>query len=130
LESVTDRLGVSGIPEALPGPFVLAGLLALIAVVIGIPVAMLRRNPSIRYGATAPIPLTPAVATESDRLRADRSERGLVMRFGSRRDDDGRAASPASRSVAEVAQQPVLPSKRLQRVAEHFRAQGELLATM
>lgn len=54
------------------------------------------------------------------------------MRFGSRRDDDGRPApmSPASRSVAEVAEQPVLPSKRLQRLAEHFRSQGELLATM
>lgn len=54
------------------------------------------------------------------------------MRFGSRRDGDGRSepASPASRSVAEVAQQPVLPSKRLQRVAEHFRAQGELLTSM
>lgn len=54
------------------------------------------------------------------------------MRFGSRREDDGRPApvSPASRSVAEAAEQPVLPSRRLQRLAEHFHAQGELLATM
>lgn len=54
------------------------------------------------------------------------------MRFGSRRDDDDRSApmSPASRSVAEAAPPPVLPSRRLQRLAEHFRAQGDLLATM
>ena len=64
---------------------------------------------ALRYGDNA---LTP----EGARLRADRSERGLVMRFGSRREDDGRPApmspasmSPASRSVAEVSEQPVLP---------------------
>lgn len=53
------------------------------------------------------------------------------MRFG-RRDDDGRASEvvPASRSAVEVAPQPVIPSKRLQRVAEHFHTQAELLATM
>src|SRR5690606_9293092 len=73
-----------------------------------------------------------ALPPEGARLRADRSERGLVMRFGSRRDDEPRSAptSPASRSVAEVSEQPVLPSKRLQRLAEHFRSQGDLLATM
>ncbi|MFA7249354.1 MAG: hypothetical protein WC273_06925 [Dehalococcoidia bacterium] len=54
------------------------------------------------------------------------------MRFGSRKDDDGRAHEvvPASRSAVEVAPQPVIPSKRLQRVAEHFHTQAELLATM
>lgn len=54
------------------------------------------------------------------------------MRFGSRKDDDGRAQEvvPASRSAVEVAQQPVMPSKRLQRIAEHFHTQAELLATM
>lgn len=38
--------------------------------------------------------------------------------------------SPASRSVAEVPEVPILPSRRLQRVAEHFRSQGELLSSM
>ena len=54
------------------------------------------------------------------------------MRFGSRRDDDSRASEvlPASRSAVEVAPQPVIPSKRLQRVAEHFHTQAELLGTM
>ena len=54
------------------------------------------------------------------------------MRFGSRKDDDSRANEvvPASRSAVEVAQQPVIPSKRLQRVAEHFHTQSDLLATM
>ena len=54
------------------------------------------------------------------------------MRFGSRKDDDGRASEvvPASRSAVEVAPQPVVPSKRLQRVAEHFHTQAELLTTM
>jgi len=32
--------------------------------------------------------------------------------------------------VSEVSEQPILPSKRLQRLAEHFRSQGDLLATM
>ena len=47
------------------------------------------------------------------------------MRFGSRKDDGARAHEvvPASRSAVEVGQQPVLPSKRLQRVAEHFHTQ-------
>ena len=59
-------------------------------------------------------------------------EKQQAMRFGSRKDDDGRAQEvvPASRSAVEVAQQPVIPSKRLQRVAEHFHTQAELLATM
>lgn len=54
------------------------------------------------------------------------------MRFGSRKDDDGRASEvvPASRSAVEVAPQPVIPSKRLQRIAEHFHTQAELLTTM
>ncbi len=54
------------------------------------------------------------------------------MRFGSRKDDDGRTNEvlPASRSAVEVAQVPVIPSKRLQRVAEHFHTQTELLGTM
>ncbi len=54
------------------------------------------------------------------------------MRLGSRKDDDGRASEvvPASRSAVEVAPQPVIPSKRLQRVAEHFHTQAELLGTM
>ena len=58
------------------------------------------------------------------------------MRFGSRKDDGGRAHErahevvPASRSAVEVSQQPVIPSKRLQRVAEHFHTQAELLAGM
>ena len=54
------------------------------------------------------------------------------MRFGSRKEDDGRASAvvPASRSAVEVAQQPVIPSKRLQRIAEHFHTQAELLSTM
>lgn len=53
------------------------------------------------------------------------------MRFGSRK-DDGRTNEvvPASRSAVEVAEPPVIPSKRLQRVAEHFHTQAELLATM
>ncbi|MGE3857786.1 MAG: hypothetical protein AB7G21_12590 [Dehalococcoidia bacterium] len=59
------------------------------------------------------------------------TEKEDPMRFG-RRDDDGRASEvvPASRSAVEVAPQPVIPSKRLQRVAEHFHTQAELLATM
>ena len=54
------------------------------------------------------------------------------MRFGSRKDDGARVHEivPASRSAVEVSQQPVLPSKRLQRVAEHFHTQMELLTTM
>jgi uncharacterized membrane-anchored protein YhcB (DUF1043 family) len=58
------------------------------------------------------------------------------MRFGGRKDDEGkihersREVVPASRSAVEVGQQPVLPSRRLQRVAEHFHTQAELLATM
>ena len=146
----------SAFSDTLQEPVVLAGLLVLIAAVVMAPVLLLRRRPptpaprgsgperargelaldasalagmgtpaALRYGDNA---LTP----EGARLRADRSERGLVMRFGSRREDDGRPApmSPASRSVAEVSEQPVLPSKRLQRLAEHFRSQGDLLATM
>ena len=146
----------SAFAETLQEPVVLASMLVLVAAVVMAPVLLLRRRPSapaprggapepargelaldasaltglgtpaaLRYGDNA---LTP----EGARLRADRSERGLVMRFGSRREDDGRPApmSPASRSVAEVSEQPVLPSKRLQRLAEHFRSQGDLLATM
>ena len=63
------------------------------------------------------------------------------MRFGSRREATPDQASdqasnqeadrfPGSRSVSEVAAQPVMPSRRLQRVAEHFHAQGELLTEM
>ncbi|MQC18289.1 MAG: serine hydrolase, partial [Chloroflexi bacterium] len=139
----------SAFSDTLQEPIVLAGMLVLIAAVVMAPVLVLRRRPTtpaprggaperargelaldasalagmgtpaaLRYGDNA---LTP----EGVRLRADRSERGLVMRFGSRREDDGRPApmSPASRSVAEVSEQPVLPSKRLQRLAEHFRSQ-------
>ena|GEM_PF-2494963 len=141
--------------DTLREPVVLAGLLMLTAAVVMAPVALLRRRPApvspspgggarggvfgggangaagmgspdvLHYGDSA-------LSPESVRLRADRSERGLVMRFGSRRDDDGRPSpmSPASRSVSEVSEQPVLPSKRLQRLAEHFRSQGDLLATM
>lgn len=119
------------IVEAFDDPLVLGGILGLIAVTIALPLMVLRRKPSVRYGIHT-LRGADALPQSEARLRADRSERGLVMRFGSRRDDDSRseAASPASRSVAEVAQQPVLPSKRLQRVAEHFRAQGELLSSM
>ncbi|MEX2446567.1 MAG: hypothetical protein WD734_04440 [Dehalococcoidia bacterium] len=58
------------------------------------------------------------------------------MRFGSRKDDDARNRDrerdviPASRSAVEVAPQPLVPSRRLQRVAEHFQTQLELLSTM
>ena len=106
-------------------PAVLTALVVLAGIAIIGPVMLLRRRPSVRYGDTV---LTPQDA----RSRADRSERGLVMRFGSRRDDDSRPAPPipASYSVSEVAEQPVFPSRRLQRLAEHFRTQGELLVTM
>jgi len=101
------------------------GVLALLAVAG--PAWLLRRRPAVSYGDAV-------LSPEDARLRADRSERGLVMRFGSRRDDESRptppAPTPASYSVAEAAEQPVLPSRRLQRVAEHFRAQSELLGTM
>ena len=65
-------------------------------------------------------------------LFAAATEKEEPMRFGSRKDDDGRASEvvPASRSAVEVAPQPVIPSKRLQRVAEHFHTQAELLTTM
>lgn len=65
-------------------------------------------------------------------FNAAEPEKEDPMRFGSRRDDDGRASEvvPASRSAVEVAPQPVIPSKRLQRVAEHFHTQAELLTTM
>lgn len=54
------------------------------------------------------------------------------MRFGNRREDEERPSQvlPASRSVAEVREQPVLPSRRLQRLAEHFQAQTDLLGSM
>src|SRR5581483_157394 len=54
------------------------------------------------------------------------------MRFGSRKDDEMRTREvmPAARSAVEVVHQPVIPSKRLQRIAEHFQTQMELLATM
>jgi len=123
-----------GLPlvETLRDPLVLGSILGLTALAVGLPVMVLRRKPRVRYGTETLTGAALALPQSEARLRADRSERGLVMRFGSRRDGDGRSepASPASRSVAEVAQQPVLPSKRLQRVAEHFRAQGELLTSM
>ena len=68
-----------------------------------------------------------------------------LMRFGSRgREDEGRTmppvpqpalpAQPASHMPtplqAPAIERAVPPSKRLQRVAEHFHSQGELLAAM
>jgi len=122
--STTLILDGASVEEGIWSPALLASILALVAGVAMVPV-MLRRRATVRYGAET---LAPAGV----RLRADRSERGVVMRFGSRREDDGRPAtmSPASRSVAEVPEVPVLPSRRLQRVAEHFRSQGELLSSM
>ncbi len=155
---LSEEASSRGFGNTLQEPAVLAGLLVVVAAVLVTPVMALRRRPA--PSSPTPSRPTPAIpipdgggmgspaalhyrdspfpvgggvlSPEGARLRADRSERGLVMRFGSRRDDDGRPApmSPASRSVAEVAEQPVLPSKRLQRLAEHFRSQGELLATM
>ena len=143
-----------GFGQTLQEPVVLASLIVLVAAALMAPVMLIRRRPlpsapnpsrptlggaggmgspaALHYGDNALALEGGALTPEGARLRADRSERGLVMRFGSRRDDDGRPApmSPASRSVSEVAEQPVLPSKRLQRLAEHFRSQGELLATM
>ena len=159
-----DTGGSEALADRLRQPVVLAGVLALIAVVVMAPVALWRRRPPSPLPSAplpgSPLPSSPrgggdesrpggsvetgdarsatlhygdnALSPEGARLRADRSERGLVMRFGSRRDDAAPTSmsSPASRSVAEVAEQPVLPSKRLQRLAEHFRSQGDLLATM
>ncbi len=133
--TLTDDSAASPLLDAMRDPVVLAGILGLLAVAVALPAFVLRRSPSrahARYGTDA-LRGADALPQQSEaRLRADRSERGLVMRFGSRRDGDNSSSpmSPASRSVAEVAQQPVVPSKRLQRVAEHFRSQGELLATM
>ncbi len=126
--------------DTLQEPMVLGGVLVLVAAVVMAPVLVLRRRPSppTPRGSPAAEPArgelaldrtallgmgTPpalhyrdnddarALTPEGARLRADRSERGLVMRFGSRRDDDGRPApmSPTSRSVAEVSEQPICP---------------------
>jgi beta-lactamase class A/uncharacterized membrane-anchored protein YhcB (DUF1043 family) len=65
--------------------------------------------------------------------RAALTERGLVMRFGSRKGEEDQRAEemiPASASITQVGAPPVLPSQRLQRVAEHFHAQAELLEHM
>ncbi len=133
-----ERTG-SSLMDTLADPVVLGGALAVLFLAVALPTLALRpmlrsrvrRRASVRYGTQA-LEGAGALSQQSARLRADRSERGLVMRFGSRRDDDNRpnTLSPASHSVAEVAQQPVLPNKRLQRVAEHFRSQGELLSSM
>lgn len=61
------------------------------------------------------------------------------MRFGSRgRDDEGQTPPQAplptrpgqSASPAPQAERAITPSKRIQRIAEHFHQQGELLAAM
>ncbi|MDP2327606.1 MAG: serine hydrolase, partial [Dehalococcoidia bacterium] len=133
-------LEFAGIP-ALSNPALLTMLLALAAVAIGLPAWFARRGTPLgrlfSYGANgsvnavAPQPASGASGADA-RVRADRAERGVVMRFGNRREDEGRPNQvlPASRSVAEVREQPVLPSRRLQRLAEHFQAQTDLLGSM
>ncbi|GMU41905.1 MAG: hypothetical protein AMXMBFR23_27710 [Chloroflexota bacterium] len=138
---------------ALSGTGMLTAFLALAAAAIAAPVILARRGMPIgrlfSYGANGaavtgsprtgntgnaapPRLASRAPAADDVRERVDRAERGVVMRFGSRREDDGRPSEvlPASRSVAEVREQPVTPSRRLQRLAEHFQAQGDLLNTM
>lgn len=138
---------------ALSGAGMLTAFLALAAAAIAVPVIFARRGMPVgrlfsygtngaaasgspRTGSTgnaAPPRLASRAPVADDvRARVDRAERGVVMRFGSRREDDGRPSEvlPASRSVAEVREQPVTPSRRLQRLAEHFQAQGDLLNTM
>jgi beta-lactamase class A len=122
-------------------PALLTMLLALAAVAIGLPAWFTRRGTPLgrllSYGANssvnavAPQPASSASGADA-RVRADRAERGVVMRFGNRREDEERPSQvlPASRSVAEVREQPVLPSRRLQRLAEHFQAQTDLLGSM
>lgn len=134
------ELGSAGIP-ALSSPALLTMLLALAAVAIGLPTWFARRGTPLRrlfsYGANgsvnavAPRPASSAFSADA-RVRADRAEKGVVMRFGNRREDEERPSQvlPASRSVAEVREQPVLPSRRLQRLAEHFQAQTDLLGSM
>ncbi|MDA1010323.1 MAG: class A beta-lactamase-related serine hydrolase [Chloroflexi bacterium] len=126
LDERVDSFSLTGtLSDALTSPVALAVLMLAATFMIAGPVWMLRRRPAVRYGDAV-------LSPQDARLRADRSERGLVMRFGSRRDDESRPNPPtlASFSVSEVSEQPVLPSRRLQRLAEHFRAQGDLLGTM
>lgn len=54
------------------------------------------------------------------------------MRFVNKRDEELEegAVIPQSQSTTQVAEQPVMPSRRLQRVAEHFYTQAELLTSM
>ncbi len=143
----SDGGGLSiSLPEVNAAPWsnstMLTILLAFAAIVVAVPVWMMRRSgpplaPAFSYGTNGPS-TNPAVAERLSpadrdvRERADRTERGVVMRFGTRRDEGEQVPQtvPASRSVAEVQAQPVLPSRRLQRLAEHFQAQSELLTSM
>ena len=111
------------------GASTLALLLVTLAVVVGpIGTILIRRREFPRYAWANG---GPNGAAE----RMARAGRGVAMRIGGKfrnlpAADGSTDVVPATTTVTQVSEVPVLPSARLQRIAEHFITQSELLSEM
>jgi beta-lactamase class A len=130
----------------------LSAAVMMLVLAVSVTAVVARRRSAHRYGRLAAE--RAALIAHVERIeravqveRIERAERGMVMRFVNRRDDAHDEApdeapveayeeaevaiqGPQSQSITQVAELPVMPSRRLQRVAEHFHSQSELLTSM
>ena len=112
-----------GVRESALGAITLTALVALVGV--------------FTYGSRLPRPRTADYNREAIDAVAGGGERTAIMRLGIRKvdeddliEEEGVALVPASESVSEIEPQPVVPSQRLQRMAEFFGAQQHLLESI